>query len=150
MNTESMLFRRIIQFMIRTNDELINGLNTMLNIHNCTFYHDKRCLYAYLYVLTGWLMRRKHRLDKIRECLWAKGPLNTPEAQSVMSKGESKYHQDYNQLLNTYIDDCGFDITAVVGFDTHVTCRICIHLIRCMWRWFPFKTMERLSLPLEM
>ncbi|KAK8807489.1 DNA replication complex gins protein PSF1 [Blastocystis sp. subtype 4] len=83
-------------------EEIINGLNIMLNIHHCTFYHDKRCIYAYL----------KHRLTKIREYRWAVGQLNSEDVLSLMSKGEIKFYQDYDQLLGTYMQNSGFDLTA--------------------------------------
>ena len=82
--------------------ELIDGLNTMINIHHCTFYHDKRCLYAYL----------NHRLNKLREYRWRKGELNAKEVSTLMSKEETKYFQEYDQLLNSYMQSSGFDLTA--------------------------------------
>ena len=48
MRTMSMDFNTMKDFISRENEDMVNGLNTMLNIHHCTFYHDKRCLYAYL------------------------------------------------------------------------------------------------------
>ena len=113
MRTMSMDFNTMKDFISRENEDMVNGLNTMLNIHHCTFYHDKRCLYAYLQRYRVELSCRKHRLNKLREYRWDKGHLNTPEAQNVMSKGEARYFQDYNQLLSTYMEGCGFDLTAV-------------------------------------
>ena len=85
----------------------------MLNIHHCTFYHDKRCIYAYLYNLFVCLHNRKHRLNKIREYRWAVGQLNSEDIVSLMSKGEIRFYQDYDQLLGTYMQNSGFDLTAV-------------------------------------
>lgn len=69
------------------------------------------CLFVHLVVC---LQGRKHRLTKIREYRWAVGQLNSEDVLSLMSKGEIKFYQDYDQLLGTYMQNSGFDLTAVL------------------------------------
>ncbi|KAM7453204.1 hypothetical protein BLSTO_06053 [Blastocystis sp. subtype 1] len=84
-------------------EQIISGYNTILNIHHCAFYHDKRCLLAYL----------KHRLGKIRDYRWEKGNLLSDDAQSLLSKGEIQFFQKYDDLLSSYMQRSGFDLTSV-------------------------------------
>ena len=60
------------------------------------------------------LDRRKERLDRIREKRWAKGNVLTEQEQSLMSKEEINYFQQYDSLLNSYMQHTGFDLSAVL------------------------------------
>ena len=56
---------------------------------------------------------RKHRLGTIREYRWDKGTLLSDDAQSLLSKGELQFFQKYDELLSSYMQRTGFDLTAV-------------------------------------
>lgn len=57
---------------------------------------------------------RKERLDRIRQKRWAKGNVLTEQEQSLMSKEEVNYFQQYDSLLSSYMQHTGFDLSAVV------------------------------------
>ena len=40
-------------------------------------------------------------------------PIVPQDVQSLLGKGEKKYLQQYNQILNDYMQRIGFDLTAV-------------------------------------
>ena len=85
---------------------------------------------------------RNHRLNKLREYRWRKGELNAKEVSTLMSKEETKYFQEYDQLLNSYMQSSGFDLTAVwacCGFER----RTCSLLTTCMWRWLQRRITEK-------
>ena len=77
--------------MYSERQELINGYEIIMNIHHCAFYHDKRCLSAYLYDIEHQIIHRQHRLNKIREYRWDKGNTLSDDAESLLSKNEVKY-----------------------------------------------------------
>ncbi len=58
-------------------------------------------------------MIRKHRLGKIRDYRWEKGNLLSDDAQSLLSKGEIQFFQKYDDLLSSYMQRSGFDLTSV-------------------------------------
>ena len=60
-----------------------------------------------------WLTYRQHRLNKIRDYRWEKGNILSKDAESLLSKNEVKYFQNYDQILNTYMQRTGFNLTAV-------------------------------------
>lgn len=39
--------------------------------------------------------------------------MNAKEVSTLMSKEETKYFQEYDQFLNSYMQSSGFDLTAV-------------------------------------
>ena len=89
----------------------------MMNIHHCSFYHDKRCLFAYLYLVDFLsLFYRKHRLDKIRDYRWEKGNILSDDTASLLSKSELNFFHQYDQALNSYMQRSGFDLTSVFLF----------------------------------
>lgn len=89
----------------------------MMNIHHCSFYHDKRCLFAYLYLVDFLsLIYRKHRLDKIRDYRWEKGNILSDDTASLLSKSELNFFHQYDQALNSYMQRSGFDLTSVFPF----------------------------------
>ena len=61
-------------------------------------------------------MCRKERLDRIREKRWEKGNVLTEQEQSLMSKEEVNYFQQYDSLLSSYMQHTGFDLSAVFIF----------------------------------
>lgn len=70
------------------------------------------CLRICTYVLVV-VICRKHRLGKIREYRWDKGTLLSDDVQSLLSKGELQFFQKYDELLSSYMQRTGFDLTAV-------------------------------------
>lgn len=59
------------------------------------------------------ITHRKHRLNKIRDYRWEKGSLLSDNAQSLLSKGEIQFFQKYDDLLSSYMQRSGFDLTSV-------------------------------------
>ena len=59
------------------------------------------------------LISRKQRLDKIREHRWENGNQLSEKEKDIMSKEEVKFFQQYDHILNSYMQHTGFDLTAV-------------------------------------
>lgn len=59
------------------------------------------------------LISRKQRLDKIREHRWENGNQLSEKERNIMSKEEVKFFQQYDHILNSYMQRTGFDLTAV-------------------------------------
>jgi hypothetical protein len=59
----------------------------------------------------------RRRLEKIRDLRWDSGPVLPSGFQELLLDKEVEYFTKYNELLNEYIENFGFDISA----DTEVT-----------------------------
>ena len=68
------------------------------------------CLFVNILFL---FISRKHRLDKIRDYRWEKGSILSDDTKALLSKGEIEYFKKYDQVLSTYMQRTGFDLTAV-------------------------------------
>ncbi|CBK21421.2 uncharacterized protein [Blastocystis hominis] len=89
-------------------EELI-GYSAILNLNHGALYYSKRCMLAYL----------KERLDRIRQKRWAKGNVLTEQEQSLMSKEEVNYFQQYDSLLSSYMQHT--EVTATCDYGEIVT-----------------------------
>ena len=54
----------------------------------------------------------RHRLDKIRNLRWEIGPVLPNSIETELSYKENEYYTQYNQLIDEYNEEFGFDITT--------------------------------------